>query len=116
MGTQWRPPSLPPTPPPSPAFGIPDFAMIYCLCQGEYVLKVYSHVTTCTPNCPTVLSDSSTPLRVPFIVMTSTPTVSFTSSEMAYINKDTQTGVAPAAFHPEPPHLLFQQGPYVPHI
>jgi len=68
------------------------FILITDIADGEYVLKVYSHVTTCSTNCPTVYSDSSTPLRVPFIVMTSPPTVSFTSTEMAYINKDTQTG------------------------
>lgn len=68
--------------------------------QGEYNLKVYSKITTCSTTgaatCPTTYSDSATPLEIPFVVITSPPEVSITSTQMPYINLDSRQSECPA--------------------
>mmetsp|Transcript_12051 Transcript_12051/g.33881 ORF Transcript_12051/g.33881 Transcript_12051/m.33881 type:complete len:761 (+) Transcript_12051:279-2561(+) len=68
------------------------FILVTDLIDGEYLLKVYSTVTTCT-SCPTVTSDSGTPLQIPFVVITSPPEPEITTTEVTYINADTKQGV-----------------------
>lgn len=67
------------------------FILINNIADGEYVLKVYSKVTTCT-TCPSTLTDSSSPLQIPFIVMSTAPVVSITSTTSAYMSATTSTG------------------------
>eukprot|EP00873_Tetraselmis_striata_P025532 jgi/Tetstr1/445796/TSEL_033442.t1 len=70
------------------------FVHITDIADGEYNLKVYSKITTCSTTgaatCPTTYSDSATPLEIPFVVITSPPEVSITSTQMPYINLDSR--------------------------
>lgn len=75
-------------------FAVTDnpFIHITDLDDGEYNLKVYSNITTCsTTTCPPVRTDSADPLQIPFVVITSPPSVTITSTDMPYINSDTRT-------------------------